>query len=82
MLACYALGIVAAVGTAWVFKRSLLKGPASSFILEMPTYKVPQVSQVARQVWVNTRAVPHQGRHDDLLPEHHPLGDGVLPAAA
>jgi ferrous iron transport protein B len=53
MLACYALGIVAAVATAWVFKRSLLKGGATSFILELPTYKLPQVSQVARQVWVN-----------------------------
>jgi ferrous iron transport protein B len=56
MLACYALGIVAAAGTAWVFKRTLTKGPATSFILELPTYKVPQLSQVARQVWINTCA--------------------------
>ena len=56
MLACYALGIVAAAGTAFVFKRTLTKGPATSFILELPSYKVPQASQVARQVWINTRA--------------------------
>ena len=56
MLACYALGIVAAAGTAWVFKRTLTRGPATSFILELPSYKMPQVSQVARAVWVNTRA--------------------------
>src|SRR5436309_13252446 len=56
MLACYALGIVAAAGTAWVFKRTLTKGPATSCILELPTYKIPQASQVARQVWINTRA--------------------------
>jgi ferrous iron transport protein B len=54
MLACYALGIVAAVATAWVFKRTFLKGPAQTFILELPTYKVPQASQVARVVWSNT----------------------------
>ncbi len=54
MLACYALGILAAVVTAWVFRRSLLKGGATSFILELPTYKLPQVSQVARQVWTNS----------------------------
>jgi ferrous iron transport protein B len=53
MLACYALGIVAAVGTAWVFKRSLLKGGATTFILELPSYKLPQAMQVARQVWIN-----------------------------
>ena len=56
MLACYALGILAAAGTAFVFKRTLTKGPATSFILELPSYKIPQLSQVARQVWSNTKA--------------------------
>ena len=56
MLSLYVLGVLAAAATAWVFKRSLLKGPASAFILEMPTYKLPQWSQVVRQVWVNTSA--------------------------
>lgn len=55
MLSMYALGIVAAVATAWVFKRSFLKGAPTAFILEMPTYKLPQWSQVARQVWVNSK---------------------------
>jgi ferrous iron transport protein B len=54
MFACYALGICAAAGTAWCFKRTLLKGPAQAFILEMPTYKLPQASQVGRAVWTNT----------------------------
>jgi ferrous iron transport protein B len=56
MLACYALGIVAAACTAYVFKRTLTKGPATSFILELPSYKVPQISQIARQVYINTKA--------------------------
>jgi ferrous iron transport protein B len=56
MLACYALGILAAAGTAFIFKRSFLKGAPTSFILELPTYKVPQASQVARQVWSNSKA--------------------------
>ena len=30
------------------------KAPRQAFILELPTYKVPQLSQVARQVWTNT----------------------------
>jgi ferrous iron transport protein B len=54
MLSLYLLGVIAAAGTAWVFKRTLLKGPAQAFILEMPSYKLPQLSQVARQVWFNT----------------------------
>jgi ferrous iron transport protein B len=56
MLGCYLLGILAAVGTAFLFKRTLAKGPATSFILELPSYKIPQLSQVLRQVWMNTRA--------------------------
>lgn len=54
MLACYVLGVVAAAFTAFLFKRTFLKGPAQAFILELPTYKVPQASQVARVVWSNT----------------------------
>jgi ferrous iron transport protein B len=55
MLSLYALGIVAAAGTAWIFKRSMLKGPKAAFILELPTYKLPQAGQVARTVWNNTK---------------------------
>jgi ferrous iron transport protein B len=54
MLACYALGILAAVGTAYVFRRSLLKGGTTSFILELPSYKMPQLGEVVRQVWKNS----------------------------
>jgi ferrous iron transport protein B len=56
MLSLYVLGVGAAAATAWVFKRTLLKGRPQAFILEMPTYKVPQLSQVARQVWTSTKA--------------------------
>ncbi len=53
MLSLYALGIVAAVISAFIFKRVLLRGPTPAFILELPSYKLPQISQVARTVWVN-----------------------------
>jgi ferrous iron transport protein B len=56
LLALYGLGIVAAAATAWVFQRSLTKGPRAAFILEMPTYKIPQASQVARVVIGSTWA--------------------------
>jgi ferrous iron transport protein B len=56
MLACYALGIIAAAVVAFVFRRSLLKrGRRSTFIMEMPSYKFPQFSEVVRQMWVNAR---------------------------
>lgn len=57
LLGCYCLGILAAAGTSWVLSRSNhgRRGPAPSFILEMPSYKFPQISQVARQVYSNTK---------------------------
>lgn len=56
LLSLYALGILAAVGTALLFKLGSKREPASSFILELPTYKRPQLSQVARVVGHNTWA--------------------------
>jgi ferrous iron transport protein B len=56
LLGLYVLGIAAAFATAWLFKRTLLKGPATSFILEMPSYTLPQLRQVVRVVWTNTAA--------------------------
>jgi len=56
MLGLYVLGIVAAVLTSLVIKRRLERAKPSAFILELPTYKRPQPTQIAWQVWTNTRA--------------------------
>ena len=53
MLSLYAIGVIAAAGCAYIFKRSLLRGPTPAFILELPSYKLPQPSQVGRAVWTN-----------------------------
>ena len=55
MLGLYLLGIVAAFGTAWVWK-SRSREAVSSFILELPSYKVPQWTTVLRIMWQNTWA--------------------------
>ncbi len=41
LLGLYALGIVAAVGTAFLLKRTLLRAPRQSFIMELPPYRLP-----------------------------------------
>jgi ferrous iron transport protein B len=55
MLGLYLLGIVAAFATAWVWK-SRSREAVSSFILELPSYKVPQWSTVLRVMLTNTWA--------------------------
>ncbi|MGN6368422.1 MAG: ferrous iron transport protein B [Phycisphaerae bacterium] len=55
MLCMYLLGTFSAFGLAWIFKRTLLKGPAPAFILEMPPYRVPHWrvvgTTVAQRCW-------------------------------
>ncbi len=41
LLAFYLLGLFGAVGTAFLIKRVLYKGPATRFLLEMPPYRWP-----------------------------------------
>jgi ferrous iron transport protein B len=42
--ACYLLGAVAALLSALLFRRTLLRGRARPMILELPTYKVPSLT--------------------------------------
>jgi ferrous iron transport protein B len=50
MFALYALGLVLAPLVAFVLKRTLLRGQAPVFMLEMPAYKWPSLSGVIRRV--------------------------------
>lgn len=43
MLGLYALGLVAAVGTAFLLKRTFLKGEPSGFVMELPPYRLPSL---------------------------------------
>ncbi len=46
LLAMYALGIVVAIGVAWLLRRTLLRGEAPPFVLELPSYKMPSIRSV------------------------------------
>jgi ferrous iron transport protein B len=39
----YALGIVAALGMAWLFRHTLLKGPTRPLVIELPNYRRPSL---------------------------------------
>ncbi|MEJ2540637.1 MAG: ferrous iron transport protein B [Gemmatimonadota bacterium] len=47
LLGLYALGAVAAVVTAFLLKRTLLKGRRSSFLMELPPYRLPTLRSLA-----------------------------------
>ena len=46
MLIMYAIGIIAAVATAFVLKRTVLKAPPPPFLMELPPYRLPNLRTV------------------------------------
>ncbi len=40
---CYALGAIAALATAWLLGKTALRGSASPMLLELPTYRLPDL---------------------------------------
>ena len=51
MLALYVAGIATAMGMALVLKHTLLKGPTSALIIELPPYQVPAWRNTLFTVW-------------------------------
>ena len=54
-LALYALGILAAAVAARLLGRTVLRGEAASFVMELPDYRWPNARSVLRRMWVRTR---------------------------
>jgi ferrous iron transport protein B len=50
LLAMYSIGIVVAIGVAWLLKRTLLRGETPPFVLELPSYKMPSATTVMHRM--------------------------------
>lgn len=46
LLGLYLIGILGGVGTALLLKRTLLRGPAPAFLMELPPYRWPRLRSV------------------------------------
>jgi len=55
MLCMYSLGIFAALGMAWIFKKTLLKSEPPLLIMELPPYKMPLAKVVFHHMWDRAR---------------------------
>ncbi|MDO4484685.1 MAG: ferrous iron transport protein B [Clostridia bacterium] len=51
MTGLYLAGIAAGILTAFVFKKTLFKGEAVPFVMELPNYRLPAMKNVARLLW-------------------------------
>jgi ferrous iron transport protein B len=51
MLCLYVFGLVLGILMAWLSKRSLFKGNAAPFMMELPNYRFPSLKSVALLLW-------------------------------
>lgn len=51
VFALYLLGIVAAIFTGWVLKKTLYPGSSDSLLMEMPDYELPTLQNVLIKTW-------------------------------
>ncbi|TVP95822.1 MAG: ferrous iron transport protein B [Planctomycetaceae bacterium] len=56
LMGMYFVGVVVAIPTAWLLKKTLLRGEAAPFVLELPEYKIPDPWTVLRRVWDSCKA--------------------------
>jgi ferrous iron transport protein B len=51
MFGLYAAGIVSALAVSFVLRRVFWRSAVEPFIMELPTYKTPDIGNVARNLW-------------------------------
>lgn len=51
VFAMYMIGIGVAILTAFIFRKSLFRGPSGHFVMELPPYRMPTPQGVAIHMW-------------------------------
>ncbi len=52
----YAAGILSAVGVAYVLRQTVTKGKAQPLLMELPSYKLPDLNTFLLDLWARVRA--------------------------
>jgi ferrous iron transport protein B len=55
LLGLYVLGALAAIATAAVLRRTLLRGRRSSFFMELPPYRIPSLKSIGLRLYDRSR---------------------------
>ncbi len=55
LLGLYGLGLIAAIGTAFLLKRTLLRGGETGFMMELPPYRLPSPKSVGLRLLDRSR---------------------------
>ncbi len=60
LLSMYVLSVTAALFVAWVLRKTMFHGAGSTFLLELPSYRMPVLSQVLRTVYARAKVFVRQ----------------------
>jgi ferrous iron transport protein B len=52
----YAIGVVAAIILAWIFRKKLVPGESGHFVMELPPYRLPTITGVLEHAWEHTKS--------------------------
>jgi ferrous iron transport protein B len=55
LFALYVAGVASALAVAFVLKRTMMRGESRPLLLELPEYRLPQLSNLALGLWERTR---------------------------
>ncbi|MGV6801719.1 MAG: ferrous iron transport protein B [bacterium] len=56
MFGLYMAGVVSAIGIAYILKRTIAKGPPQALMMELPTYKFPNIRDILIGLWTRVSA--------------------------
>ena len=47
----YVIGVLVAVGAAWLLRSTLFRGPPAPFVMELPPYRLPRLTEALVHMW-------------------------------
>lgn len=50
----YAIGVLLSLGSAWLLRKTVLKGDPTPFVMELPPYRAPTLRGILWHVWEKT----------------------------
>ncbi|MGI9015189.1 MAG: ferrous iron transport protein B [Phycisphaerales bacterium] len=51
LVAMHMVGLFFAIPIAWIFRKTMMRGPRVPFVMEMPPYRAPQLRNVIWRMW-------------------------------
>lgn len=55
VLCLYLLGVIVALTVSYFLNKTLLKSDSTTFVMEMPKYRIPSIKKLSKNIFVNTK---------------------------